>query len=90
MDDYKDFHTTVRKSTPLFKNLAGLDQYHKESEDVDGQIEEIKQSSCGGSVTIRLQVRFLASLSGLRIRCCHELWCRWQMWFRSGIAVAVV
>ena len=28
-------------------------------------------------------------LSGLRIRSCHELWCRSQMQFRSGIAVAV-
>ena len=26
--------------------------------------------------TMRLQVRTLASLSGLRIRCCHELQCR--------------
>ena len=26
----------------------------------------------------------------VRIQHCHELWCRSQMWFRSGIAVAVV
>ena len=32
----------------------------------------------------------LASLSGLRIRRCRELWCRWQMWLGSGVAVAVV
>ena len=32
----------------------------------------------------------LASLSGLRIRHCHKLWHRLQMWLRSGIAVAVV
>ena len=25
-------------------------------------------------VSMRRQVRFLASLSGLRIRCCRELW----------------
>ena len=25
---------------------------------------------------IRLQIRSLTSLSGLRIWCCHELWCR--------------
>ena len=31
-----------------------------------------------------------ASLSGLRIQCCHELWCRSQTWLRSSIAVAVV
>ena len=28
--------------------------------------------------------------SGLRIRCCCGLWCRWQMQLTSGIAVAVV
>ena len=40
-------------------------------------------------VTTRLWVRSLASLSGLRILRCHELWCRLQMRLRSGIAVAV-
>ena len=31
----------------------------------------------------------LASLSGSRIWCCPELWCRLQMRLRSGVAVAV-
>ena len=39
--------------------------------------------------TMRLQVQSLASLSRLRIWCCHELWCRLQMWLGSGIAVVV-
>ena len=39
---------------------------------------------------MRTQVRFLASLSGLRIQCCRELWCRSQTQLRSCIAVAVV
>ena len=39
--------------------------------------------------SMRTQVRSLASLSGLRIQCCHELWCSSQMWLRSGMAVAV-
>ena len=39
---------------------------------------------------MRMQVRSLAALNGLRIRCCPELWCRSQMWLGSGIAVAVV
>ena len=39
--------------------------------------------------TVRLWVRSLASLSGLRIRRCRELWCRLQMWLRSGVAVAL-
>ena len=40
--------------------------------------------------TMRLRVRFLALLSGLRIRCCGELWCRSQIRLGSGTAVAVV
>ena len=39
---------------------------------------------------MRMQVRSLALLSGLRIWGCHELWCRLQMQLRSCIAVAVV
>ena len=35
-------------------------------------------------------VWFLASLSGLRIQRCPELWCRLQTWLGSGIAVALV
>ena len=41
-------------------------------------------------VTLRLRVQSLASLSGLRIWSCCELWYRLQMWLGSGIAVAVV
>ena len=37
-----------------------------------------------------MQVRSLASLSGLRIQHCRELWCRSQAWLGSGVAVAVV
>ena len=39
--------------------------------------------------TMRLEIQSLASLSGLRIRGCCELWCRLQTWFGSGAAVAV-
>ena len=38
---------------------------------------------------MRMQVQSLASLSGLRIWSCRELWCRLQMQLGSGIAVAV-
>ena len=38
---------------------------------------------------MRMQVRSLSSLSGLRIQCCHELCCRLQMGLRSRVAVAV-
>ena len=37
--------------------------------------------------TMRLQVRSLALLSGLRIQHCHELWCRLKTQLRSGMAV---
>ena len=38
---------------------------------------------------LRLWVQSLASLSGLCIWHCHELWSRSQMWLRSCVAVAV-
>ena len=40
-------------------------------------------------VSMRIWVLSLASLSGLRIRCCRKLRQRSQMWLRSHIAVAV-
>ena len=40
--------------------------------------------------TMRLWVRPLALLRGLRIRPCCELWCRSQTRLGSGVAVAVV
>ena len=39
--------------------------------------------------TMRVWVWSLASLSGLWIRHCCELWCRSQMWLGSGVAVAL-
>ena len=39
--------------------------------------------------TMRLRVRSLASLHGLKIRHCCELWCRPQTWLKSGVAIAV-
>ena len=41
-------------------------------------------------VSLGMWLRSLALLSGLRIQCCHEMWCRSQMQLRSDIAVAVV
>ena len=38
-------------------------------------------------VSMRTQVPSLASLSGLRVWCCHELWCRLKTWLRSCIAL---
>ena len=39
---------------------------------------------------MRTRVRSLASLSGLIIRHCRELWCRLKTQLRSGVAVAVL
>ena len=39
--------------------------------------------------TMRLWIQSLASLSGLRIRHCPELWCRSQTWLGSGVAMAL-
>ena len=39
--------------------------------------------------SMRLRVRFLASLNRLRIQCCRNLWCRSQTLLGSGIAVAL-
>ena len=39
--------------------------------------------------TMRMQDRSLASLSGLSIWRCHELWCKSQTQFGSGISVTV-
>uniref|UniRef100_A0A8C3X0H2 Ig-like domain-containing protein n=1 Tax=Catagonus wagneri TaxID=51154 RepID=A0A8C3X0H2_9CETA len=41
-------------------------------------------------VSMRTRVRSLASLSGLRIRHCRELWCRLETCLGSHVAVAVV
>ena len=41
-------------------------------------------------VYFKNKTMFLASLSGSWILCCHELWCRSQMWLRSQVAIAMV
>ena len=40
-------------------------------------------------LSMRMQIRFLALLSGLRIRNCRELWCRSQPRLRSWVAMTV-
>ena len=41
-------------------------------------------------ICLKMQVRSLAWLSGLRIRLCRELWCRSQTQLGSTVAMAVV
>ena len=69
-------HLPTKKCAPLKINKGGVPI-----------MEQWKQIWRG---TMSLQVWSLASLSWLRIRRCHDLWCRLHMWFGSCIAVAVV
>ena len=50
-------------------------------------VAQRKQTQLG---SMRMRVRSLALLSGLRIHRCPELWCRSKTWLRSRVAVAVV
>ena len=40
-------------------------------------------------ISMRMQVQSLASLSGFRTQCCHELWCRSQTRLTSCVSLAV-
>ena len=55
----------------------------------------LRSSRCGSvvrklTVSMRMQVWFLALLGGVRIWLCYKLWYRSQMWLGSCIAVAAV
>ena len=52
---------------------------HAVAERAFGGVPTVAQWERIQLVTMRTQVQFLASLSGLRIWHCHELWCRSQM-----------
>ena len=60
-----------------------------------GTLSGLSRRSHHGSVetirlgTMRMQVQFLALLSGLRVWCCRVLWCRLQTPLRSQVVVAV-
>ena len=55
---------------------------------------KLGSSHCGAAETNATSISEVAGSipalrSGLRIQCCHELWCRSQKWLQSHIAVAV-
>ena len=54
-----------------------------------GAVSIMVQQKCIQLGTVRLQVQSLALLSGLRIWCCPELWCRSQTWLGSDVALAI-
>ena len=64
------------------------DEFHVSQSCVLG-VPIVAQQKLIQLVSIRVQVRSLASLGGSCIQHCHELWCQSQMQLRSGIAVAV-
>ena len=80
----------------LFNNLTHSKEEYCSYETNACPKKKVTGSSCHSSVETNLTSihedggSTLASLSGLKIWHCHELWCRSQMWFESGIAVAVV
>ena len=51
----------------------------------DGGVPIVTQQNRIGLASMRMQVRTLALLSGLRTWHCRELWCRWQTWLGSGM-----
>ena len=71
-----------------------LNTYNKSSkfyeENQVGEFPVVAQWKGTQPVSMRLQVLSLASLSGLRILHCPEVWCRIQMPLGSALAVAVV
>ena len=54
------------------------------------KVRTVAQQKRTQLVSTRTRVGSLASLSGLRIRCCRELSCKSQMWLGSRVAVAVM
>uniref|UniRef100_A0A8D0PUL7 C2H2-type domain-containing protein n=1 Tax=Sus scrofa TaxID=9823 RepID=A0A8D0PUL7_PIG len=91
LKEYKEKHLSLEQKT----------------EELEGQIRvciketEFRHIFCSCILKIKkkekdfsswLRVRSLHLLSGLRIRCCHELWCRSQMQlgFQAAVALAYV
>ena len=99
--DYPAHGPASQGSSPEYRDLSSVpraaDYFHRQH---FSRLYECAQELCPGVpvvaqwkqirlLSMRTQVRSLASLSGLRIQHCRELWCRSQTWLRSGIAVTV-
>ena len=79
-------HETATNSVG-FSGVSAVAQWLK---NLNAGVPVVAQWKRIGLGSMRMQVRFLAWISGLRIQCCCELWCRLQMQLRSRVAVAVV
>ena len=83
-------HHAVQKG----KNTLGNNKKNKNKSTKKNGLKT-RSSHCGSAETNltsihETQVQSLASISGLRIWHCHELWCRSQTQLRSHVAMAVV
>ena len=76
-------------AAPLWPLAPGTSICHKFGNMYIG-IPVVVQQKWIWLVSMKMQVWSLALLSGLRIRCCCELWCRSQMQLGSLSTVAVV
>ena len=77
----------IRQKGVLRQNLVLYWRYPE----ICSLLEMFRSSRCGSAQTnptsINEDASFLASLSGVRIQCCCELWYRSQMRLRSDIAL---
>ena len=85
----------ARNTNPVIRQLGALSHVVSATlpwrgEGLDIEFNHVAKTLCHGVptmarqkqiylVSMRTQVQSLASLSELRIWCCHELWCRSQM-----------
>ena len=75
----------VSSETQVLGELSGAILY-----DLVGGVPIVAQWERTPLVSMRMWVRSLVLLSGLRICCCCEMWCRIQMRLGSCAAGAVV
>ena len=96
----------VRRLNSTWEPWRNLSKFYFNSMRLDEMIPNVYEqklkisvpwSSCCGSageepsiVSLRMWVQSLASLSGLRVWCCHRLQCRSHVGLRSCVAVAVM
>ena len=60
--------------------FVGVELMKRDIQNGSGGVPIMAQQKWIWLVSMSIQVQSLASLSGLRIRHCRELWCRSQMW----------
>ena len=92
MGDGKTGLGDKEKKRKRWKDILSLREFSQQFITFNGvYLEFLLQLSELGTrlVFMRIQVRSLAFLSGSRIWCCYELWCRLQMQLGSCIAVTV-